>query len=237
AANGVQLQLHAEVADRLLRLDESTSDVVVADEAKAKRDATFCGVSDGRGIAGIGDGNDDIGVHGSFARELASHGVAALIDRAPKHQTIGTRKINVFKDAARLRRSRGVKARADAFGPNDDQLTRLNVAFVGGAEQIKSAGFGGKNDRVLFLTGQSRDATHGQRTEAARIASGEDTVAAEHDQRNRAFHAPQGVGNGIRQGLLAGERNQVNQHFRVAVGLEDRALALQFATNLLRVYQ
>jgi len=151
AVNGVQFQLHPEVANRLLRLDESTPDVVVANEAKAKRNTTFGGVSNGRGIAGIRDGHDDIGVHRSFARELASHGIAALIDRAAKHQAVGTRKINVFKDTARLRWRRRVKTRADAFGPNNDQFSRLDVAFVGGAEQIKSAGFRGKHDRILLL--------------------------------------------------------------------------------------
>ena len=37
--------------------------------------------------------------------------------------------------------------------------------------------------------------------------------------------------------MLAGERNQVNQHFRVAVGLEDRALALQLGANRVSVDQ
>ena len=214
-----------------------TPDVVIANEAKAKRNAAFGGVSDGRGVAGIGDGNDDIGVHRSFARELASHGVAALIDRAAKHQAVGTRKINVLKNAARQRRRRRVKARADAFRPDDDQFAGFHVAFVDGAEQIKSAGFRGKDDRVFLLAGQSRNAAHGQRSKAARIAGGKDAVAADHDQRKRAFHAAQRVGDGVGQGLLAGERNQVNQHFRVAVGLEDRALALQLGANRQRVDQ
>src|SRR6202795_4250606 len=75
AMNGVQFQLHPEVADSLLRLDESTSDVMVADEAEAKRNTTFGGVSDGRGIAGIGNRHDDIGVHRSFARKLSALGM------------------------------------------------------------------------------------------------------------------------------------------------------------------
>src|SRR4029077_6113583 len=156
--------------DRLLRLDESTSGVGVADEAKAKRDAAFSGVSDGRGIAGIRNRHDDVGIHRSFARELASHGVAALIDRAAKHQTIGTRKINVFKNAARLRRRRRVKTRADAFGPYDDQFAGFDIAFVGGAEQVKSTGFRSKDDRIFFFGSQSRDAAHRQWAEPARIA-------------------------------------------------------------------
>src|SRR6266403_1719088 len=93
-----------------------------------------------------------------------SASIGASIDRAAKHQTVGTRKINVFKDTARLRRRRRVKTRADAFGPNNDQFSRLDVAFVGGAEQIKSAGFGSKDDRVLFFASQSRDAAHRQRS-------------------------------------------------------------------------
>ena len=237
AVNSVQFQLHPEVADRLLRLDESTSDVVVANEAKAKRNTTFGSVSDGCGIAGIRDGHDDIGVDWGFARELASHGIAALIDRAAKHQAVGTRKINVFKDATRLRRRRRIETRADAFGPNDDQFAGFDVAFVGSAKQIKCAGFRGKDDRILLLGSQSRDAAHCQWAKPARIAGSEYTVTADHHQGKRAFHATQAVGDGIWQRLLAGQRDQVNQHFRVAVGLEDRALALQLRANRLRVYQ
>src|SRR5208282_4333902 len=143
----------AKVAHRLLRLNESASDVVVADQTQAKRNAAFGSVSDGRGVAGIRDGYDDVGFHRSFPRELASHGVAALIDRAAKHQTVGTRKIDVFKNAARQRRGRRVKARADAFGPDDDQFAGFHVAFVGGGEQIESAGFRGKDDRIFLFAG------------------------------------------------------------------------------------
>ena len=72
---------------------------------------------------------------------------------------------------------------------------------------------------------------------AAWIAGGEDAVAADHDQRKRAFHAPQRVGNGVGQGLFARERDQMNQNFRVAVGLEDRPLALQLGANRQRIDQ
>src|SRR5208282_1611713 len=138
----------------------------------------------------------NVGVHRSFARQLPPHGVAALIDRTAKHQAVGTRKINVFKDAARLRGRRQVEARRYTFRPNDDQFAGFDVAFVGGTDQVKSAGFRGKDNRVFFLTAGSRDATHGQRTKPTRIAGGEDTVAAEHDQRKRAFHAAHSVGDG-----------------------------------------
>ena len=78
---------------------------------------------------------------------------------------------------------------------------------------------------------------HGERPEAARIAGGEDPVAADHDQRKGAFHAAQGVGHGVGQGLLARQRNQMNQHLGVAVGLKDRALAFQLLPDRERVHQ
>ena len=51
------------------------------------------------------------------------------------------------------------------------------------------------------------------------------------------MNAAQRVGHRVRHGLLAGERDQVNDHFGVAGGLEDRSLGLQPLANFLRVDQ
>src|SRR5581483_10847749 len=44
----VELDLDAEVTDRLLRLDEGSADVVIADEPEFQREARFFGVADRR---------------------------------------------------------------------------------------------------------------------------------------------------------------------------------------------
>ena len=64
------------------------------------------------------------------------------------------------------------------------------------------------------------------------IAHGEDAVVAHHHQRKCAFDAPQRIGHGFGQGVLLGKRDQVNDDFGVAVGLKNRALALQPRAHL-----
>ncbi len=68
AAVGVVLQPHAEFADRLCRLDEGAPDIMVADDAEFERDAGGLRIADRGGHAGIGHGNDDIGVGWRFSR-------------------------------------------------------------------------------------------------------------------------------------------------------------------------
>ncbi len=131
----------------------------------------------------------------------------------------------MLEDAARLRLLRGVEARMHAFGSNDDQFARLDLALVDGADQVEGAGFGGEDDGVGAMRRLSGNAAHHQRTEAARIARGKDAVGRQHDQRKCAFQAAQRIGHGVGQRLLARTRDQVHDDFGVAGGLEDRALA------------
>src|SRR5271163_1374671 len=68
AADGIEFQFHAEIANGLRRLDKGTANVVIADQAHAERNFRFERVADGGGYARIGDGHDDIGVNGMFLR-------------------------------------------------------------------------------------------------------------------------------------------------------------------------
>ena len=76
-AHRVELHLHAEVPDRLLRLDERPAHVVVADEAHPERDAGLLGVADRGAHAGVGHRHDDVGRHAGFARELLAEAACA----------------------------------------------------------------------------------------------------------------------------------------------------------------
>src|SRR5262249_49026457 len=53
AADGIELELHAEIADGLRRLDERAADVVVADEAHAEGNLGLERVADGGGNARV----------------------------------------------------------------------------------------------------------------------------------------------------------------------------------------
>src|SRR5580692_9194142 len=79
----------------------------------------------------------------------------------------------------------------------------------------------------MLLTVKGRDAAHGKRPESAGIADRKDAIVAHHDKGKSSLDAPKSVGHRLRQRLLLGERDQVNYHFGVAVGLKNRALAFE----------
>ena len=108
-AHRIQLELHAEVAHPLLRLDEGAAHVVVADQSKLDRDAALLREAHGRGHAGVGHRNNDVGVHRRFQRKLPAHGVARRLHGASEDNAVGTREVHMLEDAARLRLLRRVE--------------------------------------------------------------------------------------------------------------------------------
>src|SRR6266852_5944887 len=99
AADGIELELHAEISDGLRRFDESASDVVIANQAHAKGNFGFERIADGRGHAGIGHGDDDIRIDGMLLREEASEHLAAFVHGAAKHNAVRAGEIDVFENA------------------------------------------------------------------------------------------------------------------------------------------
>ncbi len=73
--------------------------------------------------------------------------------------------------------------------------------------------------------------THRQRTEPVRIARHDDVVLSEEHKRERAFELQQRFAQGGRQRAFARPCDQVQNHFGVARGLEDRAVAFEFAAQ------
>jgi hypothetical protein len=98
-AHRVELELDAEIANRLRRLDKRAPDVVVADQRLAEGQAALIGVSDGGGHAGIRDGHDEIGIGGALARQQAAQILTRLFYRAAEHHGIGAREIDLLEDA------------------------------------------------------------------------------------------------------------------------------------------
>src|SRR5690242_5768471 len=70
---GRMLELDAELADALLRLDECASDVVIADDAKLERNAALLAEPDCRRHARIRYWHDDIGAGRCLSCELDTH--------------------------------------------------------------------------------------------------------------------------------------------------------------------
>src|SRR5579871_2600110 len=89
----------------------------------------------------------------------------------------------MLKNAARLWSRCRIEAGTDPFGPYDNKFPGLYIAHVLCADQVEGAGLGGEDYGVALLPLQRRDASHGKRTEAARVADRKDSVIAHHHER------------------------------------------------------
>src|SRR5215216_3132530 len=107
-ANRVQLDADAKRTDRLTRLDERTSNVVIPHQSESKTQATLRRITDRSRNSRIRHRNDDVRIRGLLDRKPAAHLVSRLVDRLAVDQRIRTREIDVFEQAHRmsLRRQR-----------------------------------------------------------------------------------------------------------------------------------
>ncbi len=76
--NRIELELHAEVANGLRRLDEGPANIVVADQRLAVRDSRFGRIPERRGDTGIRNGHDYVRVGRVFLREQPAQHLARL---------------------------------------------------------------------------------------------------------------------------------------------------------------
>ena len=130
AAHRVELDPDAEVADRLLRLDERPADVVVADQPHLHRQARLLREADRRADARVGDGHDDIGGDRRLARQDAAEIGADLVHAAAEDIAVGPGEVHVLEDAVRERLRRERLDRPEPAVADDEQLAGLDVANV-----------------------------------------------------------------------------------------------------------
>ena len=96
----------------------------------------------------------------------------------------------------------------------------LDVADVGGADQIERAGLGADDVGAVQLPER-------ERTEAVRIARGDQPILRHHRQRKGAGDLRDGLDQRVLDRVLSRARVQVQHHLGVAAGLEDRPVADQ----------
>src|SRR5258708_5880351 len=128
------------MANRLFRLDERAAYVMVADEPESKLQARFRRVADSRGDSGVGNRHNDVSVCRALARELLTHLVTALVNRAAEHDRVRSREVNVFEDAVSRLELRQRERRMKPVLIDDQNFAGLHVAQVSGVDQIERAG-------------------------------------------------------------------------------------------------
>ena len=147
-AQRIELQADTELADRLRRLDEGTTDVSVLHQSLAVRNPGFLGESDGRRHARLRYRDDQVTVGGVFLGESATDLDAGRVHRAAVDDRVGTGEIDVFEDAPAGGRLGEARA-AHAVGVDGQQLARLDVADERRTHDVEGGGLRGDDPAAV----------------------------------------------------------------------------------------
>ena len=118
-AHRIQLQLDAEIANRLRRLDERAAHVMIADQRLAERQPGFRRIADAPpALPESGTGTTISASRRIFARQQTPQILARFLHRPPEHDRIRPRKIDVLEHALRRAAAPARSARASCLpGP------------------------------------------------------------------------------------------------------------------------
>ena len=230
---GGMLELDAEVADLVGRLDEGAADIVVTDDPEFEWDAAGLGVTHGGGHAAIGNGDDDIGGNAAFDRELGADALARLIYRHALHHGIRPGEIDIFEDAEAFPQPGERLETADALVVDDDDLARLHVADEVSADDVQRAGLARQHPAAGRAV--AGDAAENKGAHAHRIAHAEQRLVGQGDQGIGADDAPQGVDQTVLDGGIERDGDEVDEHLAIGGGLEQAAALDQLAVQRLGV--
>ena len=173
----MELEAHAEVSNRLCRLDEGAADVVASNEAKLEGQTSCFGVSERSGDPAIRDGNDDVCFDRLIFGERPSHALAGFVDADAVEPRVRPGKIHVLENAhvSPFRvHAEGAQA-AHPCAVDDDHFTRLDVADELGTDQLKGRGLGRDHVRPIQLA-------EAKRTEAIGVANRHELVWRKKNQ-------------------------------------------------------
>jgi len=201
---------------------------MITDECHLERDARFEGVADGGGNAGIGNGDDHVRIHGMLAGEPAAELLAALLNGAAEDEAIGPGEIDVLEDAVLVGLLRGEMDGLLAGAGDAQHFAGLDVADVFRADEIEGAGFRGDHPGAL-------EAAESERAEAAGVADGVELVAGEQHEGVGAFDLVEGIGESAGKISCGGARGEMDDDFRVAGGLENRAFVFHPAAQFVGI--
>src|SRR2546423_15439986 len=100
--HGIQLDAHAEAADRLLRLNERAADIVIAHETEPERQSAFRRITNRRRHARIRNRDDEVDIGGVLDREALTHFVPRTIHGLTEDERVGPREVHMLKNAHRV---------------------------------------------------------------------------------------------------------------------------------------
>ena len=234
-AHRVQLHLHAEVADGLLRFDERAADVVIAHEPHAVGDPALLRVAERREDPRVGHGHDHIGNDRMLPREAPAEGAPRLGDRLAEDGRVGSREIDVLEDAESRALPHRERCGSRPAGVEDHDLAGLDVAQRLRVDQVEGARLG-RDDHRVRLAGHL-EAAQRERPDPLRIARGDHSISREEDDRVRAADPAEGLAQRADDVLRPRARHEVEKHLGVRARREDRAFLLELEPKLVGIHQ
>ncbi|GAA3228307.1 hypothetical protein GCM10020256_40460 [Streptomyces thermocoprophilus] len=173
------------------------------------------------GGAGFRGRYDQVGLDGGFLGEAAAHLHAGEVHVPAGDVGVGAGQVHVLEDTAlglRFREAGG----AQAVLVDGDELARLDLADVGGADDVEGGGLGGDDPAAL-------QATEDQRADALRVTGGIQGLLVHEDEAEGAPDLRQdrvrGVFHGQRLAVLVDLGGQQGREQVGVVGGRDTAVA------------
>ena len=108
----------------------------------------FVRVADSGGGGGVGHADDDVGVDGGLAGELAAHVHAHRVEELVADDAVGAGEVDVLEDAEGVALLLDGLHGVEAVLVDDDRLAGLDLADELGAEVVEGAGLGGDDPAV-----------------------------------------------------------------------------------------
>ena len=217
-AQRVELATDADVARLLIRRNERTADVAVANEPLPVRGAGPQRVALGGGHAGLGHAHHHVGLDRRLRCQLLAHAPSRSVDLAAVEQGVGPGEVHELDQAqgGRHALAREGAQRPHAGGVDHDHLARLDLALERGTDDVERGRLRGEYPARA-------EAAQAQRAEPVRIADADDVAGVHHDEAERALQARQDAGEGALEvapvgGLLGriGLRDQLADEVAVA---------------------
>src|SRR5665811_368765 len=191
----------------------------IRDSARLLREANR------RRHAGIRHRDDHIGLRRRFARQLAAHSLAHIVDMAAADDGIRPREIDVFEDTRPRRHRRERLMRLHAVLVEDHHFAVLHVAHVLRADDVERAGLRRQNRAAVEL------ADH-QRANAEWIARADQLFVGQADKGIGAFELAQALDETVDEAVAArARRNRFVDRFIEGLRQLEGAYAFVGLTN------
>ncbi len=214
---GRVFQFNTKRTDLLCWLNKRAAHIVVADDAKLKRNTAFgCKTKSCRNTR-IWYRNDHIRFYGTFLRQHTSKTLTNVINGMTVQNTVRAGEVDVLKDIWAGRALAEWEVAFDTTWCTNNNLTVLNFTNELRADDIQCTSFTRKNRCTIQIT-------KNQWANSIRVTRTNQLFTGQCDKRVSTFHLANGLDEAIYDLFLARTGNQLQNHFTVRCRLANRTV-------------